>query len=129
MASISKWSWLLISNIFLVLIVLLAFDKLSGREEIINVSLFGIIYTLIRSNFILSWIDIRKIVMALDFDITRIRELLNDEYLEDISAIRLRNQRVYDQTESKIYANAFFVSIIGLICLYQLARILFLSEG
>jgi hypothetical protein len=137
------WLWLIAVNIFYVLVILYVFDNLSGRTEHILVSILGLLYVAVRGHALALAMTLPGTFLAIHREFARIRKLLSDksgptptnqldddEYLdvdELVSETSVPSSKELDDAATKIErqywklaAHSFFLSIVALICLFQL---------
>lgn len=113
------YTWRVAINLVEIVIVLYIFSRLHSRFEFIVVSILGLIYCSLRTMGGALGLAIAQMSTSLDRELTRIRMLLgqDEEYhLEEFAEAETNSNR----QAVKIWINLSFVSIIGIICLFNL---------
>jgi hypothetical protein len=117
---IFDWLWLIARNVFYIGVVVYISDNLSGRTEHILVSILGLIYVSVRGQGLGSAFWTSRMAVALDEEFTRIRILLNDESANAHTDLIKKQKEKADRYFPKIFVSAISLSIVGLICLFEL---------
>jgi hypothetical protein len=123
MWAVFKFAWRVISNLLQILIVLYVFSRLSARFEIIIVAILGLIYVTIRGVAFGIWYMLVNIAYGANNDFIFIRKHIGD----DVTEREEEAKTAHGQATQTFYKNAIdgvALSIISLICLYQLFVVL-----
>src|SRR5262249_20357504 len=113
------FSWKVLFNLVQFLIILYVFSRLHDRFEVIAMSTLGLIYVTIRSIGFGTWAALANIALAIDKEFA----YLHHKAGEDVSfrAEGFGNsQRMMQEATYKGYIDQLFLSLISLVCLYQL---------
>jgi hypothetical protein len=111
--------WRAAVQVFNIAVVLFVFAHLQGRMEPLIVSLFGLIYTAIRSAAIGHANTYGDFAVQLQNQLDQIKGLINPNFEFDWETRREALQEVRD-AQSLLVFDIAGVSIVGLICLYYL---------
>jgi hypothetical protein len=114
------YAWRILINIIQLVIVLVVFLNLKGRFEVIVVSTLGFIYLTLRT---MGWgqaVMLINMSLGIDREFAHIRGLLGEEITEKQKAETEELTKRTKRQMAKSYVDLVFLSIIWIICLYQL---------
>jgi hypothetical protein len=115
------YAWRILINILYIAVVLYVFDKLQGHSEaIITVAVLGLIYVTIRSMAIGQGIGLTSGLKVIESDLIRLRELACDEHARERWDASKAEAEVLNRARNKLLIDAFFLTIVSIICLVVL---------
>jgi hypothetical protein len=112
-----SYTWTLGLNLFYLVIIIYAFDRLNDRPEIITVAVLGLIYVSIRSIIIAQFTVSAEGFFSVTKQLLYIRKLLNDPHYEEEVARCQEYEADKNRRYNKLYIEGFFLIFIFLYCL------------